>query len=102
MITKERFKKISADLSVQDVYDELDVACDEMYTVSSEVPNTAQTMETVIEFLKNAAKAAGKVDEGLQDECSRLARNAKAHLEDYVNMARDAEDLYKAIKKLKS
>ena len=102
MITKERFKKISADLSVSDVYDELEVACDEMYTVSSEVPNTAQTMETVVEFLQNAEKAAKGVDNNLATEIAKVAADADNYLADLEEFAKDAEKLYKTIKKLKS
>ena len=102
MITRKRYAKIKTSLSLADVYDELEVARDEMYRVASELPNTGSSMEMVLDFLKSAAKSAEKVDPGLQDECSRLARKAKTHLDDYASMVRDAEDLYSDIKKLMS
>ena len=104
MITKERFKKISADLSVQDVHEELDVACEELYTVVRELPNTIQTLETSMEYLKSAMKITAK-NSGLQPlgfKIDRIDGGLTTRHGQLERIAEDIESLYKDLKKLKS
>ena len=104
MITKERFKKISADLSVQDVHEELDVACEELYTVVRELPNTIQTLETSMEYLKSAIKQANKYRgfESLSLKIDRIDGNLEQRHAQLEHIAEDFDRLYKDLKKLKS
>ena len=104
MITKERYKKIAANLSVSDVYDELDVACEELYTVVRELPNTMQTLETSMEYIESAIGQANK-NRGMEAfslKIGRVGDNLAQRHGQLEHIAEDFERLYKDLKKLKS